>query len=172
MPRLDAVHALIAAGFCAVLAWASVSDVMHRKIPNACVLTVLALYAAWALAGAPLGVTSGLMAAAIGLGVGYGLFVFKIMGAGDAKLFAAAAPFFGLAYLPMFALATVLAGGAMAIVSLAARPRRAMVMLVLRGKGDDGRGIPYGVAISVGAMATLWSSTTGVTLSQLLQAAA
>jgi prepilin peptidase CpaA len=102
-----------------------------------------------------------LAAAGISFVLGYGLYAFKIMGAGDVKLFAATALFIGLDRLPEFALATAWAGGAMAIVSLATRPRRALVMLNLRGKGDFGRGIPYGVAISVGAVAVLWGYQAG-----------
>ena len=36
-----------------------------------------------------------------------------------------------------------------ALISLVSRPTRAMVMLHMRGKGDFGRGIPYGVAIAI-----------------------
>jgi len=42
-----------------------------------------------------------------------------------------------------------LVGGVIALASLLSRPTRAMVMLHMRGKGDFGRGIPYGVAIAI-----------------------
>jgi prepilin peptidase CpaA len=109
--------------------------------------------------GQPL--VSALAAAAIAFAITFALYAFKVIGAGDSKLFAAAALFCGLGYLPLFALATVLAGGAIAAVSLAARPHRAMAMLSMRGKGDWGRGIPYGVAIAIGAGVVLWGSIGG-----------
>jgi Flp pilus assembly protein protease CpaA len=67
-----------------------------------------------------------------------------------------------LEHLSAFALATVLTGGAMAVVSLASRPTRALVMFNLRGKGDFGRGIPYGVAIGVGGIVVLWGYLVGL----------
>ena len=168
MPRLDAVHWVLAAAFAALLIWAAASDVASRRIPNLAVLALIGLFGLWALAGLPVSLGSAIAAAAIGFAVGFGLYLFKIMGAGDVKLFAATALFIGLAYLPMFALATALAGGAMAVVSLATRPRRAAVMFALRGRGDFGRGIPYGVAISVGGLLTLWAAAAGIELTDIL----
>jgi prepilin peptidase CpaA len=104
---------------------------------------------------------SALEAAAIAFAATFALYAFKVIGAGDSKLFAAAALFFGLGYLPLFALATVLAGGGVAVISLATRPNRAMVMLTMRGKGDWGRGVPYGVAIAIGAAVVMWGSIGG-----------
>ena len=149
MPRLDPAHLALASALSALLAWAAVSDIMVRRIPNVAVLAILALYGVWAVIGRGAGLVPALEAAGIGFAVGYGLYLFKMMGAGDVKLFAAAALFTGLAYLPLFALATVLAGGVIALVSLAVNPRRAAVLFTLRGKGGGGREIPYGVAILV-----------------------
>jgi hypothetical protein len=36
-----------------------------------------------------------------------------------------------------------------------------MVMLTMGGKGDWGRGIPYGVAIAIGAAVVMWGSIGG-----------
>jgi len=137
-----------------LLVWAAASDVRDRRIPNFCVLLVIALFLPWVIAGGPL--VSGLGAAAIGFAVGYPMFLFRVMGAGDVKLFAVAALFVGLGHLPLFALVTVMTGGVMALASLASRPRRALAMMELRGKGDFGRGIPYGVAIAIGAAVVAW----------------
>ncbi|MCX7586396.1 A24 family peptidase [Phenylobacterium sp. 58.2.17] len=155
------LHIVLAAILSGVLICVAVGDIMDRRIPNAAVLAVVALFALWALAdrGASLG--TGLAAAAIGFGVGFVFYLMRIMGAGDVKLFAAVALFTGLGYLHLFALATVLAGGAMAVVALAARPRRALVMFTLKGRGDFGRGIPYGVAIAVGGLIAVWGGLTG-----------
>jgi prepilin peptidase CpaA len=146
-----------------ILLWAAVSDVQKRIIPNLSVLALLGVFLAWAVLvlgfGQPL--ASALAAAAIAFAVTFALYAFKVIGAGDSKLFAAAALFCGLGYLPLFALATVMAGGVIAAVSIASRPNRAVVMLAMGGKGDWGRGIPYGVAIAIGAAVVLWGSIGG-----------
>jgi prepilin peptidase CpaA len=154
---------VLAAAASLVLAWAAVSDVQKRIIPNVSVLALLAVFLAWAvlvLGFSPL-LLSALAAAVIAFAVTFALYAFKVIGAGDSKLFAAAALFCGLGYLPLFAFATVMAGGLIAAVSIASRPRRAMVMLSMGGKGDWGRGIPYGVAIAIGAAVVLWGSIGG-----------
>jgi len=168
MPHLDAVHWALASVLAMVLAWAAVTDVTRRQIPNASVLAIVGLFALWALAGAPAGAGSGLVAAAVGFAVGIALYIFKIMGAGDVKLFAATALFVGLGYLLMFALATALVGGIIAAISLLSRPRQTMVMLELRGAGASGPGIPYGVPISIGGLLTLWAVVAGVSLADVL----
>ena len=168
MPHLDAAHLAVAAALIAPLLWAAASDVLDRRIPNLSVLAVIGLYPVWALLGTAAGFISALEAAGIGFAVGFGLYYFNIMGAGDVKLFAAAALFVGLGHLPLYALATVLSGGAIAVVSLVARPRRAAVMFALRGKGDFGRGIPYGVAIAFGAVLVVWGELLDALPSSLL----
>jgi prepilin peptidase CpaA len=147
---------VLSAALTGLLTWAAISDIRDRKIPNLAVLAVLALFIPWTLTGQPAALGGALAAGGIGLAVCYGLYAVSIIGAGDAKLFAAVALFAGLGYLPTLALATVLAGGAIAAVSIATRPRRALVMLNLRGKGDFGRGIPYGVAIAIGGTFVQW----------------
>jgi prepilin peptidase CpaA len=158
---LPAIVLAVAAS--AILLWAAVSDVRKRIIPNTSVLALLVVFLPWA--GLVLGfgpaLLSALAAAAIAFAVTFALYAFKTIGAGDSKLFAAAALFCGLGYLPLFALATVLAGGLIALISLASRPRRAMVMLSMGGKGDWGRGVPYGVAIAIGALVVMWGSMAG-----------
>jgi prepilin peptidase CpaA len=169
MPLLDPLHWALAAAFAAVLAWAAITDVLSRRIPNVAVLGLVAIFVAWALAGAPAGLGSGLAAAAIGFTVGFALYLFGVMGAGDVKLFTATALFLGLAYLPMFALATALAGGAVVAIGLATQPRRVLVIFATRGAAGFSRGVPYGVAISIGGLATLWALTAGVTLLDVLR---
>jgi prepilin peptidase CpaA len=151
----------LAAAASLILLWAAISDIRSRIIPNRAVLTLLAVFAAWAVVAGGSALVPGLEAAAIAFAATFALYAFGVIGAGDSKLFAAAALFFGLDYLPLYALATVLAGGAVAVVSLAARPQRAAVMLSMGGKGDWGRGVPYGVAIAAGAAIVMWGAMTG-----------
>jgi prepilin peptidase CpaA len=157
MAITEGVQAFLAAAVSGVLAWAAISDVRTRRIPNTSVLTLLALFLAWLLAEAGRSILTDLEAGAIAFVVTFLLFQFRIVGAGDSKLFAAAALFLGLDYLPYFALATVIAGGVLAIGYLASRPRQTMVMFALKGKGDHGRGVPYGVAIAIGGVFAIWA---------------
>jgi prepilin peptidase CpaA len=146
-----------------LLIWAAVSDVRARRIPNLCVLALIALFLPWALLGDLADALSSGEAALIVLIVTVILYAFKILGAGDSKLLTACALFAGMGYLPLLALGTVLAGGVIAAISLASRPQRALAMFTLRGKGDYGRGVPYGVAVAVGAALAIWGDLTGVT---------
>jgi len=148
----------------AVLVWASISDIRHRRIPNWTVLAVLGLFAPWAVLSQGSWVLWALAAAAISLVVSFALYAMGLFGAGDSKLFAAVALFAGIGRLGQLAIITALVGGLIAVVSLLARPRRAMVMLTMRGKGDFGRGVPYGVAIAVGALVVVWSGLLGLNL--------
>lgn len=153
---MTASATIVAIVLTALLFWASFSDVRVRRVPNACILAIIGLFVLQTIALHPGPALSGLYAALLSLAICYGLYAFSIVGAGDAKLFASVALLIGLADLGSFALATVFAGGVMALISLASRPRRALAMLQLRGKGDFGRGIPYGVAITVGALVVVW----------------
>jgi prepilin peptidase CpaA len=162
MPLPELLRYLIAVALTGVLIWAAASDVRDRRIPNRAVLSVLGLFVLWAVADRGAGLASAAVAGAIAFAVGYGLYVFKVVGAGDAKLFSALALFAGLSHLPLFALATVWTGGLMALASLAMRPRRAVIIFVMRGQGDHGRGIPYGVAIGVGGAIVLWGYLSGL----------
>jgi prepilin peptidase CpaA len=151
----------VAAAATGVLGWAAVSDIRDRRIPNPAVGALALLSLAW-IAGGAAGPLSALEAMGIGLVVTVALYAFRIIGAGDSKLFAATALFAGLGYLPALALATTLAGGAIALVSFASRPTRALVMVTLRGRGDYGRGVPYGCAIAIGGALVIWGSLTGL----------
>lgn len=144
-----------------VLVWAAVSDAIWRRIPNSCVLTVVGLYVVWAALAGGAGVVAALLVAALVFAMGFALFAFNIWGGGDAKLLAAVALFAGLAHVGTLILVTVLAGGVMAVVSLASRPRRALAIWSLRGQGDWGRGIPYGIAIALGAAVVVWGQLFG-----------
>jgi prepilin peptidase CpaA len=156
MPFLSVGKLIVADLLTAILVWAAISDVRSRRIPNWTVIAVLVLFVPWALLHWGAWSAWALAGGLIALLIGFGLYAANVIGAGDAKLFAAVALFAGLGHLLAFAVATALAGGAMALISLAARPRRAYTMLMLRGKGDFGPGLPYGVAISAGGCIVVW----------------
>jgi prepilin peptidase CpaA len=132
-----------------LLVIASVSDIRHRRIPNWSVLAIGVLFVPWAFFGPQVSILSSLEAGLIALVIGLGLYAFRIVGAGDSKLLAVVALFAGMEHLLQLLVLIAFAGGVIALVSLISRPTRAMVMLHMRGKGDFGRGIPYGVAIAI-----------------------
>lgn len=156
----EVAHWVVAGLFGMLLGVSALADIFSRRIPNWAVLGLIVTCAGAWIAG--VGVTpwpSGLAAALLALGVSYGLYHFDWIGAGDAKLLAAAALFFGLSHLFQLALLTALAGGVIALGFMILRPRRALRGLTAQGRAEDaGRsGIPYGVAIAIGAAVTALS---------------
>ncbi len=163
MPPLnDPIRLGVAVLYSLVLAFAAASDLRHRRIPNWTVLALIGLFVIWAVARSGEGLVSALEAGGLALAISVAFYAFKIMGAGDSKLFTAVALFAGMDYLLLLVIATTLTGGVMALISLASRPRRALVMFSLRGKGDWGRGVPYGVAIAVGGAVIMWAPIAGL----------
>ncbi|WP_374575604.1 prepilin peptidase [Phenylobacterium sp.] len=153
----EAAQVVTAALLTGVLGWAALSDVRTRRIPNLAVILVLALFPLWAIAGGAVSLPGALGAGALAFAVGFGLYAFGVVGAGDAKLFAAVALFAGITHLGAFALATVLVGGVMAVVSLIMRPRWTLMALLSGARLSSEQGIPYGVAISLGGAGAVWA---------------
>ncbi len=162
MPLSEIVRYLVAVVAAGLLAMAAVSDARTRRIPNWTVIALLVLFLPWVLADGGTLLVSCLEAGGIALLVTIVLYAFKVVGAGDSKLFTVCALYAGMGYLPYLALATSLVGGLIALVSLATRPTRALVLLTMRGRGDWGRGVPYGVAIATAAVVVTWAGLTGV----------
>ena len=145
------------------MAFAAASDVLTMKIPNWLSVAVAASFlAAGPLAG--LGWQDLLMHAAAGavmLIAGFALFALRVLGGGDAKLLAAASVWIGFAPLVTFLAYVAIFGGVLAVAVLAYRsvPAGALPLpdwaLRLHVKGN---GIPYGVAIAVGAL-TVYPAT-------------
>jgi prepilin peptidase CpaA len=138
-----------------VLLVASATDIRERRIPNWTIGVLGVLYLGWAFVAPGISVLSSLEAGVIVFVVTAALFAMKLIGAGDSKLMSVMALFAGLGLLPLFSLATVMFGGALALFSLALQPRRALAVIQMRGVGDTGRGVPYGVAIALGSMLVL-----------------
>ncbi len=132
-----------------------IGDIRNRRIPNWTIVAIALLFLPWALIEIDVSVKSSLIATLIVLLASFLLYSFRVVGAGDSKLISVVTLFIGLPRLPQFLVYVALAGGALAIMSLMARPARALVMFQMRGKGDFGRGVPYGVAIAAGAIIEL-----------------
>lgn len=135
---------LVAAGY----------DFLQRRIPNWTVIGLVLVFLLAAVLGrTPTPWTSSLLAFAIALVGGGVLYLLGWIGAGDSKLFAAAALFAGMTYLPLLFVGTAIAGGIYAVAVLVIRPREVMRGMTARGRADGKlRGIPYGVAIAAGAL--------------------
>lgn len=142
--------------FAGLLVYAAFSDMTRLIIPNWVSIALVAIYPFVALAlGATL-LDAG-MHILFGLGVlaiGFVLFQFNVVGGGDAKLIAAVSVWTSMTAVLPFVMWTALAGGVLALALLTARQ--------LLPAGDypgfvdhllkKRNGIPYGVAIMVGAL--------------------
>jgi prepilin peptidase CpaA len=153
---------VVVALFVAILAAAAVSDVRSRRIPNWSVLALAVLFVGWVFVGPSVSLLSSVEAAGFVFLVTAALYYFNIFGAGDSKLMTAVALFAGLGHLLQVVFMTTLAGGVLALVSLAGRPTRTLVMLQTRSKDRASRGIPYGVAIALGGVLTMAGILSGI----------
>lgn len=144
--------------FPALLILAGIFDCLTLKIPNWLTATVaLLFFPAALLTGMPgkeyiIHIASALIV----LAACFGLYAAGLFGAGDAKLMAAAALWFGWPASMPFIIYTVLAGGALAIIVLVWNLVR--TDQELRGHSWVSRferykpSVPYGVAIAAGAV--------------------
>lgn len=127
-------------------------DIACRRLPNWLTLAVAVAFIPWALA-LGMGLNDFMFAAiagAICFALGFLLFQFRVMGAGDVKLIVAVALWTGFsADLLKFILYMGIAGGFLAVLFL---------ILRLAAKRDFGE-LPYGVAIVVSALIVKAGST-------------
>jgi prepilin peptidase CpaA len=147
----------LAALFAALLVLAAIEDMWRLKISNwICAAIIVAAFVAVILAGPVAELWQNVAVFAALLVVGTPLFAYGKMGGGDVKLLAATGLWFDLAGAGRMIVAVMLAGGVLAIIILLLRTIKWSQearerVAVLRPKG----GIPYGVAIACGALATL-----------------
>lgn len=133
---------------------AALWDLRERRIPNflsvglaVLGLIRLAILLASGDASPHLAVLLDIVVTASLFFVGIGLFSAGLLGGGDVKLLAAAALWIGWTRLPELLVVTSLAGGALALVFLAARA------FAHDGAGSaNAERLPYGVAIAAGGM--------------------
>ncbi|HEX4079680.1 MAG TPA: prepilin peptidase [Rhizomicrobium sp.] len=143
----------------AVLIAAAGWDLASFTIPNFLQAVLIAGFALFALAsGMPLAALGWhLLAAFIGLAIGFTLFALGFVGGGDAKLFACVALWFGIPDLIDYALIASVFGGVLTLVMLGFRqlplPRPLTGQGWLMRLHDQKAGIPYGVALATGAFA-------------------
>lgn len=144
--------------FPALLVLAGIFDCLTLKIPNWLTATVALLFIPAALITGMPGhdYLTHFASALIVLAAGFALYAAGFFGAGDAKLLAAAALWFGWPASMPFIVYTVLAGGVLAVVVLVWNLVKADQEI--RGHSWISRferfkpSVPYGVAIAAGAI--------------------
>lgn len=133
-------------------------DAWTYRIPNLLTgLLAVAFFVAAMLSPDPVLWLVHLAGGLLTLGLGSGLFAWRIMGGGDVKLLAAGALWFGFAYLPMFLVTVALLGGALALVILVLRrllspwlePALGAHAIALPLLLQPKAGVPFGIAIGV-----------------------
>lgn len=146
--------------FAGMMLFAAFHDAVRFTIPNWLSAAVALVFPLAALA-AGLGwfvFGMSLLAGFVALLLGMALFAGGWLGGGDAKLFAAAALWFGWPAAGGFLLHTVLVGGALVIALLVLR--KGLPVVGLAGPWtretalEEGAPVPYGIALAGGA---LWS---------------
>lgn len=152
--------ALFVLAFAGLVLFAAGSDIASMLIPNWVSIALAALFPLAALA-------AGMSWAEIGLHVGVGVLVFiagfilfsiGVLGGGDVKVIAAVSLWTGAAALSPFAFWTTAAGGVLGLVVLMTRKRLAPAdgrPEFLNRLLTPTKGIPYAVAIAVGAIVSL-----------------
>ncbi len=162
----------------AALVYAALEDLRQRRIPNGAVLVAALAGLAWRLAGgAAFGELVGTLVAALGVFlVGFLLWRGGFLGGGDVKLLAAAALALPPRGMVDFLLLTALAGGLLALGQMMwARLGAALLgALLAHGRGSGrlgpatltgcsgtGASVPYGVAITLGALGALLGGWPG-----------
>ncbi len=144
--------------FAGLIFSAAISDILRFRIPNRVSVVIVLLYPAYLLsASQPVDWLPAVGIAVACLIVGILLFSMKACGAGDAKLFAAAALWAGPEMILPFGLYTSLAGGVMVLFMwfqhrLARAPSIGMVLQTTADSGFAKQPMPYGAAIAVGGL--------------------
>lgn len=167
------VAAALALLFFGLVAVAAITDALTFTIPNWISLTLAAAFPVAALAVEMPLPTLGLNAA-IGFAaliLGMAMFALRWIGGGDAKLFAAVSLWLGWPAVTTFLAGAAFAGGGLAVMLISLRSA-AFRPLVLLGPpwvarlAEPGEGVPYGVAIAIGAFVafplTLFGSGLGL----------
>src|SRR6476620_6136224 len=144
--------------FPALMAFAAASDLFTMTISNRVSLALVAGFFALALAGgmAPYEMLSHVGSGALVLVVAFTCFAMGWVGGGDAKVAASVALWFGFAQLLDYLLYASLLGGALTVLLIQFRQWPLPSLLTgqawLNRLHDKQSGIPYGIALAVGAL--------------------
>ncbi|MCA6123208.1 prepilin peptidase [Bradyrhizobium sp. WSM 1704] len=144
--------------FPALMAFAAASDLLTMTIPNRVSLALLAGFLIMApLTGMGLHeMLNHAGAGALVLVVAFGMFAMGWLGGGDAKVAAAAGLWFGFEHLLAYLVFASLFGGALTVLLLQLRqyplPYPLTSQAWLMRLHDKQTGVPYGVALALGAL--------------------
>lgn len=154
---IDAPLALNAA-IALVAMWAAISDVRERRIPNWCVAAtaILALASALAAGGPSLAAVS-LAVGVAALAGAIAVHALGMIGAGDAKLFAALAIWTGADRFPTFMAALAVATLALSAWSIATRRGRVAVGAGGLAALPKRNTLPLGLALATAAVASVFA---------------
>lgn len=148
----------------ALMIMAAIYDLLTMTIPNRIslalvavfVVSVLLLAFSWTAIAIHVGVGT------LVLAVGLGLFAAGWVGGGDVKLAAASALLLGPGHTLDYLMFAALAGGALTLLILLLRrtplPDAALHMVWLKRLYNPNNGVPYGIALAVGALVAFPSS--------------
>jgi prepilin peptidase CpaA len=167
---VDSTYALVAGGILtALLLGACVTDARSRRIPNVLVLVTAILGLAYSISAAPWlpGLGRAVAGFGLGLAIWFPLYALRMMGAGDVKLFAAAAAWIGPSAALKASFLAALCGGVLSIVWMMYSAGFSFTLLrlvhaardpqMLREKQAVGsRRMPYGIAIAAGVLIMVW----------------
>ena len=156
---IHALHTLPLLVFPVLVIVAALRDATSYTIPNWIPLVLIGAFPIAALAlGMPLAMIGvNLAVGAVALVAGMGMFAAGWIGGGDAKLFAAAALWLGLAAGITYLGITGIAGGALAVGLLGLRSAYVRPFVPsgpawFARLAKSGENVPYGVAIAIGAL--------------------
>jgi prepilin peptidase CpaA len=149
-----------------LLAAAAVSDLMTYRIPNVIPGVMMLLFVVFLIVLAFGGhamswsdASPHLLAGALGLLTGMGLFALGWIGGGDAKFFAAALLWLGWDALLDYAIVASLLGGVLTVALIALRKLPLPAFLVRQAwfarLSDHKEGVPYGIALALAALLVL-----------------
>lgn len=131
----------------ALLLGAAAQDIVQRRISNwLCLMVLIAAIPVAIATGATLALWQNALIFALLLGVGIPLFSAGWLGGGDVKLLAALGFWANFSSILSLLACILIAGGVLAAVSLAVKGGRA---------ARRAKGVPYGVAIAIGAIIVL-----------------
>lgn len=179
---LSIVSQVSIAALAGLVLWAAASDTRRYLIPNRVVTAIAGLWLIFATAEvaagtAPMTVAKSLMIGLIAFVAGFGLFMARLLGGGDVKLFSAIALWAGADHGLVFTSVTVLAGGMLALTFLTLRTLRAMYARTLAPESAIAGGppnfvtalaraaksdVPFGIAIAAGGLVVAYRLLFGV----------
>jgi prepilin peptidase CpaA len=157
--------------FLAALGVSSVTDIRSRRIPNSLVMVLGILGMVYSVLVLPpsMGITRTLLSFGIGFGLWIPFYALGMLGAGDVKLFAAAACWLAPSQVFAAALLSALAGGVLSVIGLVMAHGLGLTTFRIAHSFRDPRllatplavpagrkTLPYGLAMTVGLAIAAW----------------